>query len=68
MAKSKKGGKKKTGGPPVDLYEADDFELVPDEEKHAGQRYDVSMMHLNVGVVRSSGSRERNNAEVCIYV
>ncbi len=41
MAKSKKGGRKKAGVPPEEIYEADDYELVPDEEKHAGQRYDV---------------------------
>ncbi|BDA46715.1 probable U3 small nucleolar RNA-associated protein 14 homolog A [Coccomyxa sp. Obi] len=41
MVKSKKSGRKKAGVPPEELYEADDYEMVPDEEKHAGQRYDV---------------------------
>ena len=45
MAESKKGGRKKAGVPPEEIYEADDYELVPDEEKHAGQRYDVSITH-----------------------
>ncbi len=45
MAKSKKKGIKKAGVPPEELYEADDYELVPDDEKHAGQRYDVSIIH-----------------------
>ncbi len=43
---AKKGGRRKAGGPPADLYEADDYDLVPDEEKHAGQRYDVSYSEI----------------------
>ena len=45
MAKFKKNGGKKAGVPPEELYEAVDYQLVPDEEKHAGQRYDVSIIH-----------------------
>lgn len=48
MAKHRKGGRKKIALPPQDLYEAGDSELVPDEEKHAGQRYDVGFIYFRM--------------------
>jgi hypothetical protein len=42
MGKAKPSKKSRQAGLPTrDLYEADDIE--PDEEKYAGQRYDVSI-------------------------
>lgn len=39
-------GPSKASVPPKDFYEAEDVE--PDEERHAGQRYDVSTCNFHI--------------------